>query len=168
VVYCGYHTKSTLTDKAGKAFYYSFIGNPGTLCPETCAAANNALLSSKSPNADPGIDAQISILSHEIEETATDCEGTAWYNSGSGSDAGYENGDECAYNYGTTHTVSGTGNANRDGSIFNVVFGSKPYLIQQNFVTRNAASGGLACALQCSGTFGAATCTSSYTISPYN
>jgi len=167
-VYCGYHTKSTLTDNAGKTFYYAFIGNPGTLCPETCAAANNAIGSSKSPNGDVGIDAQISILSHEIEETATDPEGTAWYNSGSGSDAGYENGDECAYNYGATHTVTGTGNANRDGSIYNVVFGGKPYLIQQNFVTRNAASGGLTCALECHGTPGAATCSSTYPTATYS
>jgi|ERR1700730_6024826 len=122
---------------------------------------NNGLATA-SPNGDRGVDAQVSILAHEIVGVASDADGWAWYNSGSGSDRGYENGDYCVWTYGTTYTVTGTNDAARDGAEYNVVLGNKPYLIQRNFPTANAKSGGLQCALECHGKTSQATCTSTY------
>lgn len=84
--------------------------------------------SAGSPNNDPGADAEVSVLAHEIEETTTDMMGNAWYDS-----RGYENADKCAWNFGTTYTTS-------NGALANVSLGGKNYLVQQNW--QNAGSGG--------------------------
>jgi len=64
-----------------------------------------------------------SIISHEMEEATTDPDGNAWYSTSSG----MENGDKCAWNFGTTSTAS-------NGAPYNQTFGSLKYLIQQNWV----------------------------------
>src|SRR5690242_16421590 len=48
------------------------------------------------PNNDSAADATLSVVSHEANETITDGLGNAWYDA-----AGYENGDKCAWNFGT-------------------------------------------------------------------
>ena len=99
---------------------YAFVGNPDR-CPSSCEAQT------KSPNGNAGADGMASILAHELEETVTDPLGTAWYDS-----SGQENGDKCAWTYGTESTAS-------NGSKYNVTLGGTKYLIQQNWVN---ASGG--------------------------
>jgi hypothetical protein len=60
------------------------------------------------PNNNPS-DPEISTTSHEQNESMTDPFGTGWWDSNSNdSAAGYENGDMCAYDFGTT---SGPANA---------------------------------------------------------
>ena len=71
-----------------------------------------------------------SVIAHEIVETVTDPQLNAWYDS-----RGYENGDKCAWNFGTTTTLN--------GYQYNLIFNSKKYLIQQNWVN----SGGGSCRL---------------------
>jgi hypothetical protein len=119
--YCGWHTRGTI---AGSDIKYSFIGNPAR-CPSACAAQ------SVSPNGNLGADAMASIIAHELEESVTDPDLNAWYDS-----QGEENADKCAWTFGTTYV---TGN----GSHANMKLGSRDYLIQQNWVN---ASGGF-CAL---------------------
>jgi hypothetical protein len=68
-----------------------------------------------------------SIISHELEESATDPNLNAWYDS-----RGYENADKCAWTFGQTHTAG-------NGSQYNVSLGGLDFLIQQNWVN---ASGG--------------------------
>ena len=110
--YCGWHTWTGNSK-------YGFIGNP--LSSTACSAQ------SKSPNGDAGVDAMASVIAHEIEETVTDPLGNGWFDS-----RGYENGDKCAWKFGTTL-------AGPNGSTYNVTLGGSKYLIQQNWVN---ASGG--------------------------
>ncbi|MDB4948979.1 MAG: hypothetical protein JWM27_1628 [Gemmatimonadetes bacterium] len=65
---------------------------------------------------------------HEMEETATDEMGNAWYDA-----SAYENADKCAWNFGATFTTA-------NGGLANVTLGTKSFLIQQNWI--NAGSGG--------------------------
>jgi hypothetical protein len=121
--YCGWHSHSAV---AGIDVKYAFIGNPDR-CPSACEGQ-----SASSPNNNPGADGMASIIAHELEETVTDPQLNAWYDS-----RGYENGDKCAWNFGTTSTAS-------NGSSYNVTLGNSTvgynnYLIQQNWVN---ASGG--------------------------
>jgi hypothetical protein len=112
--YCGWHTNATIS---GKDIKYAFIGDAETQCASACGAT------SPSPNGTPGADSMASIIAHEMEETTTDPDGNAWYSTSSG----MENGDKCAWNFGTTSTAS-------NGAPYNQTFGSLKYLIQQNWV----------------------------------
>jgi hypothetical protein len=119
--YCGWHTYANL----------SYNGGTYAIPYQADADLTNYLSScsvqSTSPNGDPGIDAMLSVVAHEVEETATDVRLNAWYDS-----RGYENADKCAWTFGTTSTAS-------NGSKYNVTLGGKQYLIQRNWVN---ASGG--------------------------
>jgi hypothetical protein len=121
--YCGWHTHGTIS---GLDIKYAFIGNPDR-CPSACAAQTTG------PNGNAGADGMASIISHELEEATTDPDLNAWYDR-----RGQENADKCAWTFGTESTAS-IGN----GSKYNVTFGSRQFLIQQNWVN---ASGG-SCAL---------------------
>jgi len=79
------------------------------------------------PNSDPGADAEVNTLAHEIEETTTDLMGNAWYDF-----FGYENADKCAWNFGTTQ--------NNGQGVWNITIGTKQFLVQQNWI--NASGGG--------------------------
>ena len=59
--------------------------------PTSCSALSN------SPNNDFGADAEVNTLTHELEETNTDPQLNAWYDS-----VGNENADKCAWTFGTT------------------------------------------------------------------
>lgn len=115
--YCGWHTHGTIS---GSDIKYSFVGNPDR-CPASCAAQTVG------PNGNAGADGMASILAHELEETVTDPDLNAWYDS-----RGYENADKCAWTFGTTSTAP-------NGALYNVTLGSRNYLIQRNWV--NAAGG---------------------------
>ena len=110
--YCGWHTYGTIS---GSNIKYSFVGNPAK-CISSCAGQT-----SKSPNNSLGVDAMISVIQHELEETITDPKLNAWYDS-----QGYENGDKCAWIFGTTSTAA-------NGSKYNLTIGGKQYLVQQNW-----------------------------------
>jgi hypothetical protein len=80
-----------------------------------------------SPTSDYAAAAEVNTLAHETEETMTDEDLNAWYDS-----RGYENADKCAWNFGTTHSgATGT---------YNQTIGGVNWLIQMNWV--NAGSGG--------------------------
>ncbi len=115
--YCGWHWYGTI---AGSNIKYSFVGNPAR-CPSACSAQ------ATSPNGNLGADAMASIIAHELEESATDPNGNAWYDT-----RGNENGDKCAWNFGATTTLA-------SGAKYNMTFGGLNFLIQQNWV--NAGSG---------------------------
>jgi len=111
--YCGWHTNGTI---AGADIKYSFVGNPATQCLASCAGQTGS-----SPNGSLGVDALISVVQHELEETVTDPDLNAWYDT-----QGYENGDKCAWIFGTTSTAA-------NGSAYNLTVGGKQYLVQQNW-----------------------------------
>jgi len=125
--YCGFHTVATIS---GTNIKYSFVGNPAH-CPGGVGTCNGeASNNNKSPNNDPGVDAMISILAHETGEAVTDPDLNAWHS------ATAEEGDVCAYHYGTTFGVS-------NGSKANVKLGGRNYLVQESLVV----SGSQHCAL---------------------
>ena len=116
--YCGWHTHGSI---AGADLQYSFVGDASAKL-SACAVQTTS-----SPNNNPAGDAMISVIAHELEESATDPDLNAWYDN-----RGYENADKCAWTFGTTYSVA-------NGSKANMQLGSRDYLIQRNWVN---ASGG--------------------------
>jgi hypothetical protein len=122
--FCAYHTYFTY---AGKRIKFAFVPNPlhcsgiyGTASQNGvahCAITNIG----NSPNSSPAVDAMASAFVHEMEETTTDPLLNAWVDN-----CGNESADKCAYNYG------GTGVA-VNGSTFNLQFGNRQFLIQQQY-----------------------------------
>jgi hypothetical protein len=84
--YCAYH--SYISAATPIVFSNEPYGNPN-FCLGTGTQPNSAL---GGPEADPASTA----ASHEMSESMTDPELSAWYDS-----SGNENGDKCAYNYGS-------------------------------------------------------------------
>jgi hypothetical protein len=106
--YCGWHSSETMdylntvpTPSVVPAtdMKYSFVGDPGN--NKACIGQSQTTYS---PNSNVGADAMASVIAHELEETVTDPDGTAWWNS----TTGYENGDQCAWKFGTTSSTAGT------------------------------------------------------------
>jgi hypothetical protein len=120
--YCGWHTSAVI---ASTDIKFSFVGDPSRNLA-ACAAQT-----SSSPNGNVAADAMVSIVAHELEESVTDPDLTAWYDS-----RGYENADKCAWTFGATYSAA-------NGSVANMKLGGKDFLVQRNWVN---ASGGF-CAL---------------------
>jgi len=113
--YCGWHTYASV---GGQAIKYAFIGNPNRAL-YACAAQT------VSPNGNAGVDAMISVIAHELEETVTDPQLNAWYDA-----SGAETGDKCAWTFGSSQTKLAS------GAYFNVTLptaakGTRNYLIQR-------------------------------------
>ena len=95
--YCGWHSSVVMDNPAASQstnMKYSFVGNGGTSA--ACSAQTAA-----SPNGNVGADGMASVIAHEIEEAVTDPDGNGWY-----STSGMENGDLCAWKFGTTTAAS--------------------------------------------------------------
>lgn len=124
--YCGWHSYSTMSGSI--PVKYGFIGNPSASIG-SCTYQTTA-----SPNNNPGVDAMVSVIAHELEETVTDPQLNAWYNL-----RGSENGDMCAWTFGA-HQVLLT-----NGSYYNAVLptqnntGTAYYLVQRALSAKNSA-----------------------------
>jgi len=116
--YCGWHTHASIS---GSDIKYAFIGNPDR-CPSACEAQTT------SPNGDSGADGMASVMTHEAEETVTDPDLNAWYDS-----SGAEDADKCAWKFGPT---SKAGN----GAAYNQTLAGLHWLIQMEW--ENARGGG--------------------------
>jgi hypothetical protein len=87
----------------------------------------------QTPNGNADADVQVSPTSHEIMEAITDPDvQSGWYD-----DFGFENGDECAYLFGTTHGAA--------GAAYNQVINGHHYLTQEEFSNRDFLNTGLGC-----------------------
>jgi hypothetical protein len=121
--YCAYHSMmgpnwpvyGTIYANMPYPIYHSPVGY-------TCGSdAGNFLGGLQSPNHNLDGDTETSPLSHEINEAITDPNVyNGWYDS-----AGYENGDECAYVWGST--------AGPFGAEYNQVINGHNYLTQEEF-----------------------------------
>ncbi len=115
-VYCAWHTYTTsITSTPIK---YAFVGNANR-CLNACSVQTN------SPNGNAGVDAMVSTLTHELEESVTDPVLNAWYDS-----RGSENADKCAWTFGQSLLQTSS------GAYYNVTLptstaSSRNYLIQR-------------------------------------
>ena len=113
---CGYHG-AFADPSTGNTYAFGIIVDP-SICGTGCS------LRDISPNGNPGVDAMLDTVAHEIVEAASDpySSPASWYNS----ESGYENADTCVV-YGNTYTTS-------SGAEANVRLGARDFLIQQNWV----------------------------------
>jgi hypothetical protein len=114
--YCGFHTHATI---GGQDIKYAFVGDAGGRCPSACAAQTNT------PNGNIDADTMANTMSHEFEESTSDPDLNAWFDS-----RGNENADKCNFNFGATFAAP-------NGSRANQTFGTRNYLIQQNWLNAN-------------------------------
>jgi PKD repeat protein len=121
--YCGYHS---FTGTAGSATEILYANMPWAYNMDGCDT--NLAFFSGYANGD-AIDPVVGVWSHEASETMTDPNLNAWYQDG-GTDAGYENGDKCAYVYGNGGYGSLTGLPFNGLGYYNFTFGSDQYLMQ--------------------------------------
>ena len=130
--YCAYHSSF---DPNGTSIYammpFPVYNSPvGYSCTdETIDGVNHTI---QAPNGDPDADVEVSPLSHEMAEAITDPNGDAWWDA-----VGYENGDDCAYIYGT---LSGS-----NGGYYNQVVNGRHYLTQEEFSNLDFAQTGDGC-----------------------
>jgi hypothetical protein len=107
--YCAYH--SWIGSGASETLY---ANQPYTdTVPADCDAAAH-------PNGSEA-DPTINVVSHEHNETITDPNGNAWYDR-----AGYENGDKCAWFFGTSIGSTSTG-------AYNQLINGHPYELQEEY-----------------------------------
>jgi hypothetical protein len=108
-VYCAYHSwygsGSTVTLYANQPYTDTV--------PADCDVGQH-------PNGDEA-DPTINVVSHEHNEAITDEQGNAWYDL-----AGYENGDKCAWDFGTALGNTGSG-------LYNQVINGHFYYLQREY-----------------------------------
>ena len=107
--YCGYHSG------------FSPGGNTELYANEPFIPLSGCSLN-QAPNGNAEADAEVSIISHEANETITDY-ANAWRDS-----AGYEIGDECAYTYGAP-----LGGSEESDNAYNQVINGHDYFTQDEF-----------------------------------
>ena len=116
--YCAYH--SDYVDANGDVLY---TNQP---YPETTQLGMAPVCDTgQHPNGD-WADATLNVASHEQNEAITDPDGNAWFDS-----VGNENGDKCAWTFGTALGSTGSGQ-------YNTVIGTGKYYLQQEW--SNASS----------------------------
>ena len=130
--YCAYHSTDLASAVYANMAYPIYASPVGFTCGSD---ARFPVL--ESPNGNPDADTEISPTSHEIIEAITDPDTeTGWYDS-----SGFENGDECAYIYGSTRGAP--------GAYYNQVINGGHFLTQMEFSNNVfTASGGKAGCLQ--------------------
>jgi hypothetical protein len=122
--YCAYHWYGNVTiNGVRKSVLYAAMPYDYAY-PSACSVFGGA---TKPANGDAPADAEVSVLAHEIVETVTDAQGTAWYDR-----SGNENADKCAWTYGATFSAG--------GGTANMTLGGLSFLVQRNWI--NAGSGG--------------------------
>ena len=131
--FCGYHAFSAPPLVAD--MNYAVVDSPlGWTCSSDAGSNTGG---NQTPNSNIDADSEISIASHEVNETITDPEGTAWYDG-----VGNENGDDCAYVFGDSASFQGPA-----GAEFNETINGHHYFIQTEFSNNDfAKNSNFACA----------------------
>lgn len=117
--YCAYHGFFPRPGFPGTWIIYSAQPRDADFTGTGCTAVNTP--ATGSPTGDFAADATINVLSHEIEEAATDPGLNAWFDA-----FGQENADKCAWTFLPTFPATLGGQAN-------VTFSGQQYLIQRNW-----------------------------------
>jgi len=135
--FCAYHTTSTSIVN-GLHIRFALIPDP----TQRCSGCNGGIAvygDVVTPNLDMGADSMTDDIMHELSETVTDPDLTAWYTQG-----GAENGDLCNYVYenGTfpaVYTVQRTVNGTTYATHANAFLNGRDFLIQ--FIWKNSGVG---------------------------
>jgi hypothetical protein len=117
-VWCAYHFNSS-SIIPGHNVRYEVAPDPPKSILSSCSGNIVNFGDKTSPNGDIGMDEVVDSMIHELSETVTDPDGTAWYTS-----SGEENGDLCNFVYGKTFLAP-------NGSHANHKFGGLDYLAQE-------------------------------------
>jgi hypothetical protein len=134
---CGFHGFGTLvdgtlrqnqTDPAGIDIKFAFVGNPATQCQSFCSLWGPNF---PPPNGNPGGDAMVSIVAHELNEAVEDPHMDAWFDIN-----GAEGADKCQWTYGNISRVP-AGQPNAYG-VYNMTLAGRNFLIQQNWINSGA------------------------------
>lgn len=120
--YCGWHSFGHYGDITIK---FALIGDPTGANLRKCAPQSSG------PNGDPGADAMVNVIAHEIDETVTDPEFSGWSDG-----TGEENADRCSWAYGPTYQVR--------RARANVRLGRRHFYVQTNWVNGTGAGCALA------------------------
>jgi hypothetical protein len=128
--FCGYHSAFFLNQRTTSPVIYANmpyaqVGGPGQ---PTCGDPFNG---AQAPNGDQFADAEVSVISHEANESITDWDGDTWTDVNSNEEA-----DQCAYVYG--NPLGGNANA---GTLYNQVVNRKHYYTQEEFSNSDYAFG---------------------------
>lgn len=113
--YCGWRTDGTIS---GLDIKYAFVGN-AYRCVNACAAQTVG------PNGNAGVDGMVSVIAHELEESNTDPDLNAWYDSN-----GAEDADKCAWTFGSNQK-QGSNGAYYNMTLLGVSGNSRNFLIQR-------------------------------------
>jgi hypothetical protein len=128
--YCAYHSMAPNRMVYANLSFPIYHSPVGFTCGSDARIAFRVI---ETPNGDPDADTELSATSHEIMEAITDPDvNTGWYDA-----AGFENGDECAFVYGTPQGAAGT--------FFNQVINGDHYLTQEEFSNLDFFNTGLGC-----------------------
>jgi hypothetical protein len=117
--FCGFHNHAALN---GTDIKFAFVGNSAR-CLNNCAAPNIGA----GPNGNVGADGMANIMAHELNETVTDPDLNAWFDS-----SGLEVGDKCNFTFGPEFTSA-------NGAPANITLGNRNFLIQESWY--NAGGG---------------------------
>jgi hypothetical protein len=109
--------------------YHSWFGSGSTVTLYAnmpyADTSSNTCDSGQHPNNDEA-DATLNVTSHEHNETITDEQGSAWYDA-----SGNENGDKCAWNFGTALGSTQSGQ-------YNQVINGHDYYLQQEWSNKSS------------------------------
>jgi Phosphate-induced protein 1 conserved region len=126
--FCAYHTSSTAIS-AGLHIRYALIPDP----TQRCSGCNGNVAiyhETETPNGDLGADTMTDDIMHELSETVTDPDISAWY-----TQSGAENGDLCNYVYDAVKTTTVNGVTVH----YNATLGKRNYLVQ--LIWKNSGAG---------------------------
>ncbi|MBO0824061.1 MAG: hypothetical protein J2P27_09405 [Actinobacteria bacterium] len=117
--YCAYHSEFGGNTVYANMPFPIYTSPVGFTCGSDAQSAGLGAV--QTPNGNPDADTEVSPSSHEVMEAITDPDtSTGWYDS-----SGFENGDECAYVFGS---VSGP-----SGQFYNQTINGHHYLTQEEF-----------------------------------
>jgi hypothetical protein len=136
--FCAYHTATNVTLASGGSAHlrYALIPDPTQRC-SGCNGGVALYQDVATPNGDLGADTMTDDIIHELSETVTDPDISAWY-----TQSGAENGDLCNYVYGTVYTgVNSQGQTYHYNALLPTGKrnSTRPYLIQQ--IWKNVGAG---------------------------
>jgi hypothetical protein len=118
-VWCAFHSHTTNAIVSGMDIKYALAADPPASILRSCSGNLATFGDTTSPNGDVGMDEVVDSLIHELSETVTDPDGSAWFTSN-----GNEVADLCNFVYGTTFIAP-------NGSHANHTFGGLNYLAQE-------------------------------------